>query len=292
MAPGRPASSNPGLTLAAPFLLVLSDSLIAWPWRALELPGSLGNLPPITVALLVVTVYGGARAMTRRLPLRLLTWPPVGLTALFSLMVGFGVGVLNPEAAVAVGLGYFAVFGFVLLVSVAVAGHGVRYAVAFMCFFLMAQALHVPVFEVEAPLDLSGASLLTAASAARAVLEAGAMATLAYYLILRPDLPSTRVVLAMVVLVLGHGPLSAWEQPLLASGELSGASYGSRIVDWVLFSGIQLGMAIVASRLRVGWGQGMAQDALGQTGNRAQGTADRRPRRRPRRASQGRRRRG
>ena len=79
---------SPGLVMALPYLLLVAAFLISWPWRALELPGLIGNLAPLAVVLLVLVVLGGIYATWRRLPQGLFTWLPVGLGAISWLATG------------------------------------------------------------------------------------------------------------------------------------------------------------------------------------------------------------
>jgi hypothetical protein len=247
--------SRERIGLAIPILLLLAGGLVSWPWRVLQLPGTIGDLSPIALGLLMVTAYGGARSMARRLPMKMITWPPAGLAAVFFLMVGFGASALEPAAAPVVLVGYTAVFVFVVVVSMALAKHGTSYAVAFACLFLMSQAIQFPVFELDSPDASRWAPLLTTASATRAIVEMIVLIWLAQRLVLTAEVSPPRVALAMVGLVLVHGLLVAWEQPLRSGADLTGASYAGGVALWTLSTGLQLGIVTVMSRLFRGWGE-------------------------------------
>ena len=250
----KPATAKAGLILAAPFLLLLAAAIISWPWRALNLPGTVGTASPVSVALLVLVLFGGVWAMKLRLPPRLFTWPPAGLGAIIFLTVGFGTQTLEPEASPALVVGYAIVFGFVWIVSVALAKYGVSYAVGFACLFLMAQGMQLQVFE-DAAADLPWRSALTAASAIRTAVETGVLVWLAHRLAVRPDTSPGWAAVAMVGLVIAHGPLSAWEQLLGTEVGLTTSRFVGVSLVWLLFSSLLLGVVTVTARLRRGWSQ-------------------------------------
>lgn len=247
--------SRQELTLAAPFLLLLIASYISWPWRALEWPGTIGNLSPPSVVLMMATVYGAVLTMRGRLPLRLITWPPAGLGAVFFLTVGFGLGNLGSATIPAAPIGYVVIFGFVLLISIALAQHSTAYAVAFVCMFLMTQAVQIPIFEASEAVTTSWASALTATSAARAAVEVGVLIWLVRRLVLGPESSQNRWAIALVGLVLVHGLLAGWELPVRLRSEISVPAYGAEVTSWMFFVGLQLGVVTVVARLRRGWNQ-------------------------------------
>jgi hypothetical protein len=256
------SQSRKSLILAAPFLLMLGASLLSWFWRALELPGVVGNLAPPSLLLMALVIYGGVRAMGMRLPMGLITWPPAALGAVFFLTVGFAASSLDPAAAPSVLFGYLAIFAFVWLISLALADQGVPYAIAFTCMFLLTQVVQIPVLEVEPPVPLERASLFSAAAAGRALLEVGIMVWLTRRLVLGPEGSQTATALALVLLALAHGPLWAWELPLRQGEPLTASAYGRGVTAWVVFTSLQLGVVLVTSRLRRGWSQSAKEDQL------------------------------
>lgn len=247
--------SPEGLRLAAPFVALLAASLVAWPWFALGLPGAVGGLPPPSVALLVLVVLAGARAMAKRLPLGLLTWPPAGLSALFFLMGGYASGSLDPEAAPLLIVGYLIVLLFALIVAMALVRHGLFYSVSFLVLFLMATfAIPVTIFEAERTVSIPHPTLLTTASVVRALLEVAATLWLAARLVFRAGV-GTSTATGMVALAVAHGPLVAWEISLRAGASLTLTGYATDAGQWALATLVQVGIVLVLSRLRRGWGE-------------------------------------
>ena len=244
----RPVVYRAGPTFAAPFALLVAASIISWPWRALDLPGTIGNASPISLALLALTVLGGVWAMKARLPPRLFTWPPAGLGAVVFLSIGFGTQALEPEASPALVLGYAIVFAFVWVISLSLAKYGVSYAVGFACLFLMTQGIQVQVFE-DAPVRLAGATALTAVSAIRVAVETGILVWLAYRLAVREDASPGHAALAMVGLLVVHAPVSAWEQLAGSEGGLTASRFFASAFLWLLFSGPLLAVVAVSARL-------------------------------------------
>lgn len=245
----KPANSRAGLVLAAPFVLLVAAAIISWPWRVLEFPGTVVHLSPISVALLALTVFGGAWAMKHRLPAGLITWPAAGLGALLLLSVDISARTLAPEAIVP--LGYLIIFVFVFFIGLALAKYRVSYAVGFTCLFLMSQTTQVRVFELDASNGIPWKSALTGASAIRALVETGVLLWLTYRLVVKEGASKTLTALAMVGLVVANGPLWAWEKSVGASSFWG--TYGVGIALWTLSSGLQLAMVTVTARLRQAW---------------------------------------
>jgi hypothetical protein len=237
-------------------VLLVAAAIISWPWRVLELPGTVVHLSPISVALLTLTVFGGAWAMKQRLPAGLLTWPAAGLGALLLLSVDVSARTLAPEAIVP--LGYFIIFVFVVFISLALAKYRVSYAVGFACLFLMSQATQVTVFELDTANEAPWRAALTGVSVVRALVETGLLLWLTYRLVVKEGPSKTLTALAMVGLVVAHGPLIAWEQSI-GAGSFWGR-YGAGIALWTLSSGLQLAMVTVTARLRQAWSR---EPALG-----------------------------
>ena len=244
---------SPGLVLAAPFILLMAAAIISWPWRVFGLPGTIVHLSPISVVLLTLTVFGGAWAMKHRLPAGLLTWPAAGLGALLFLSVDFSSRSLAPEAALVVPFGYFIMFVFVFFICLALAKHRVSYAIGFACLFIMSQTVQVRVFELDASSDVPWRSALTSVSAVRMLVGTSVLLWLTHRLVVKTEHSKTLTALAMVGLVLAHGPLWVWEQSV-GTGPFF-RTYGAGIAQWILFSGLQLAVVTVTARLRHAWSQ-------------------------------------
>ncbi len=255
---------HPGLILALPYLLLLTASLVSWPWRALDGPGTVGGISPPAAVLLMLAAAGGFYATRRRLPLGLFTWPPAGLGAVAILAIGFAARESDLAAAPAALLAFVVVYGFVLLISVALAKHSTHYAIAFGAFFLMAQAARIPVFEAEAGVAIAGAPLFTMAAALRAVLEMGALLWIAYGLLFNAAGPAVRSSVLLWALVMSHGLLSGWQEPLLRDEALTVGSFGEAAVQWMVSSSVLLGIVTVASRFRYR----LAQESTAQAAQR------------------------
>ena len=247
--------------LALPYLLLLAGSLVSWPWRALDGPGTVGGLSPPAAALLVLVAVGGFYATRRRLPLGFFTWPAAGLGAVAILAIAFAAREAELSAEPAALLAFLVVFAFVLLLSAALAKHSTHYGVAFGAFFLMTQATRVPVFEAEASGVIAAAPLLTMAAALRAVLEMGALLWIAYGLLLHTAVPAARSSVLLWALVLAHGLLSGWQEPLLRDEALTVGSFGEAAAQWMVSSSLLLGIVTVVSRFRYRWAQESAAQA-------------------------------
>ncbi|MCY4581344.1 MAG: hypothetical protein OXE50_00870 [Chloroflexi bacterium] len=237
------------LTLAFPLGLLLLSSLAAWPWRALDLPGVLGALTPLSFVLLAVTVGASTYALRRKLPLSMITWLPAGQGAIVLLATGLLAGGAQEQlTALAFIVAYGLIFLIVLGITTAIAAHGGAVAIAFISFFVFTQAARFPVFEVEGAAS-GNASLLTLAAAAIAVVELALMAWLARRLVEAADESATGTALWIVALTLAHGLLAGWRDPML-EGSFSIGAYTEQVVRWFTFAGIQLGMAGVLIRFR------------------------------------------
>ena len=237
------------LTLGFPYALLLLSSLVAWPWRALDLPGVLGALTPLSFVLLAVTVGACTYALRRRLPLSMITWLPAGQGAIVLLATGLLAGGAQEQlTALAFIVAYGLIFLIVLGITTAIAAHGWPVAIAFISFFVFTQAARFPIFEVEGAAT-ANAGLLTFAAAAVGVAEVALMVWLARRLVEAADESAVATALWIVALTLGHGLLAGWRDPIL-EGSFSIGSYAEQVVRWFTFAGIQLGMAAVLIRFR------------------------------------------
>jgi hypothetical protein len=240
------------ITLAAPFVLLLGASVVAWPWRSLDLPGSVGALTPPSIVLLAAAVAAAMYALKHGLPLGMITWLPAGQGAVVLLTTGIVTRANDPFAGIAVILAYTFIFLIVLGISLVVAGQSASLAVAFVSFFVMTQATRFPVFDADASIEISGASLLTLLALLRATAELVLLIWLARRLIEVPEGGGWRVAAAIVGLVAAHGLFASWEDPVLR-GEFSLLEVAEQWFRWMILAGIQMGMAIALIRLRVSW---------------------------------------
>ncbi len=237
------------LTLGFPYALLLLSSLVAWPWRALDLPGVLGALTPLSFVLLAVTVGASTYALRKRLPLSMITWLPAGQGAIVLLATGLLAGGAQEQlTALAFIVAYGLIFMIVLGITTAIAAHGWPVAIAFISFFVFTQAARFPVFEVEGAVT-ANAGLLTFAAAAVGVAEIALMVWLARRLVEAADESTVATALWIVALTLGHGLLAGWRDPIL-EGSFNIGAYAEQVVRWFTFAGIQLGMAGVLIRFR------------------------------------------
>ncbi len=238
------------LTLGVPYALLFLASLVAWPWRALEIPGVIGTLTPPSFLILAATVAASTVALRRRLPLSMITWLPAGQGAIVLLATGFfTVGPQDELTGLAFILAYGVVFLIVLAVTTVIASHGGPLAISFISLFVFTQAARFPVFEADAPAPIEGATLLTLAAALLAAAEIALMVWLARRLVEAADVSATRTALWIVGLVIAHGLLASWEDPAL-NGALAPIAVFEQMARWLMFAGIQLGMATVLIRFR------------------------------------------
>lgn len=237
------------LTLGFPYALLLLSSLVAWPWRAFDLPGVLGALTPLSFILLAVAVGASTYALRKKLPLSMITWLPAGQGAIVLLATGL---VQGGAQEVLTGLAFLVAYGFIFLIvlgiTTAIAAHGWPVAIAFISFFVFTRAARFPVFGVEG-VATGNAGLLTLAAAALAVAELALMVWLARRLVEAADESATATALWIVALTLGHGLLAGWHDPILA-GSFSIAAYVEQVLSWLTSTTIQLGMAGVLIRFR------------------------------------------
>ncbi len=237
------------LTLGFPYALLLLSSLVAWPWRALDLPGVLGTLTPLSFILLVSTVGASTYALLKKLPLSMITWLPAGQGAIVLLATGLMAGGAPEQLTqLALIIAYGLIFLIVLGITTAIAAHGGAIAIAFISFFVFTRAARFPIFEVEEAVT-SNASLFTFAAALLAVAELVLMVWLARRLVEAADESAMGTALWIVGLTLAHGLLASWQYPI-QEGSFSIIVYGNGILSWLMFATIQLGMAGVLIRFR------------------------------------------
>ena len=160
------------LTLGAPYALLLLASLVAWPWRALDVPGTIGTLTPPSFVLLVFTLSASTYAMRRRLPLSMITWLPAGQGAIVLLATGFFAGgTPNELTGLAFIVSYVFIFLIVLALTTAIASNGGPIAISFMGFFVFTQAMRFPIFEVATDGPVPAASFFTLVAVTLAAAE-------------------------------------------------------------------------------------------------------------------------
>ncbi len=236
-------------TLGFPYALLLLSSLVAWPWRALDLPGVLGTLTPLSFVLLVLTVGASSYALRKKLPLSMITWLPAGQGAIVLLATGLMAGGAAEQLTqLALIIAYGLIFLIVLGITTAIAAHGGAIAIAFISFFVFTRAARFPIFEVEDAVT-TNASLFTFAAALLAIAELVLMVWLARRLVEAADESAIGTALWIVGLTLAHGLLASWQYPI-QEGSFSIVVYGNGILSWLMFATIQLGMAAVLIRLR------------------------------------------
>lgn len=237
------------LTLGFPYALLLLSSLVAWPWRALDLPGVLGALTPLSFILLVMTVGASTYALLKKLPLSMITWLPAGQGAIVLLATGLMAGGAPEQLTqLALIIAYGLIFLIVLGITTAIAAHGGAIAIAFISFFVFTRAARFPIFEVEDAVT-ANASLFTFAAALLAVAELALMVWFARRLVEAADESAMGTALWIVGLTLAHGLLASWQYPI-QEGSFSIIVYGNGILSWLMFATIQLGMAGVLIRFR------------------------------------------
>lgn len=249
-----PPNAKVAVIFAAPYALLLMASISSWPWTVFNLPGAIGHTSPFAMTFLFLTVAGGIWAMKRRLPPRYFTWPPAALGATIFLTIGFATQTLDPEASLALILGYAIVFGFVWIVSLNLAKHGVSYAIGFTCLFLITQGMQIQTFD-HSPVSDSWKPILTLLSVLRATGETTAIVWFAYRLVIKANTSPSLAAWGMVGLVVLHGPLSTWEQLLRIDSNITVNGFMAASQVWLLFCGPLLAIVAVSARLRRGWTQ-------------------------------------
>jgi hypothetical protein len=256
-----PSNAKVTIVFAGPYLLLLTATISSWPWKVFSLPWLIGGTSPFAIVFLFLTVWGGIWAMNRRLPPQYFTWPPAALGATIFLTIGIATQTLDPEASLALILGYAIVFGFVWIVSLALAKYGVSYAIGFTCLFLITQGIQIQTFE-NSPVSDSWKPILTLLSSLRATGETFAIVWLAHRLVIKVNTSSTIAAWGMVGLVALHGPLSTWEQLLRINPTITMNEFIAASEVWLLFCGPLLGIVAVSARLRRGWIQEPPTEAV------------------------------
>jgi hypothetical protein len=252
--PGPASLDRVQLTLAAPLLVLLASSFVTWIWRALGLPGTTGGVSPLAALLILAVVFGGIYATQRRLPISLFTWFPAGLAGIVLLGEMLATKV-DTGTSLYTGFAIFPiVFVFVLMVCIAISKSGAQYGVAFAAIMLMAQqAPNFALFAFDSGGPVTAATLLTFVAAALAVLEIGLLLVLINRLLLDSTSSINRTSIALVALVLLHGPLTGWEQLLRSDGELTFRAYLGWASTWILLAGFAMSAVTIFSRLRRSW---------------------------------------
>ncbi|MDA1215721.1 MAG: hypothetical protein O2812_02470, partial [Chloroflexi bacterium] len=252
--PGPASLDRVHLTLAAPLLVLLASTFVTWVWRALGLPGTTGGVSPPAALMILAVVFGGIYATQRRLPISLFTWFPAGLAGIVLLGQILATEV-DTDTSLYTGLAIFPiVFVFVLVVSMAISKSGAQYGVAFAAIMLIAQQAHTfTLFAFDSSGPVTAATLLTFVAAALAVLEIGLLLVLVNRLLLDSTSSINRTSIALVVLVLLHGPLTGWEQPLRSDGDLTFRAYLGWASTWILLAGFAMSAVTIFSRLRRSW---------------------------------------
>jgi hypothetical protein len=180
----------------------------------------------------------------------MITWLPAGQGAIVLLATGFFAGGAQDEL---VGLAFIVAYGLIFLIvlaiTTAIASHGGSISIAFISFFVFTQAARFPVFEVDGITPLAWASAFTLFAAILSIAEITVLIWLARRLVEAADSSATKSALFIVILVLAHGVVASWEDPLLR-GSFTIADVTEQAFRWLLLVGIQLGMAAVLIRFR------------------------------------------
>jgi hypothetical protein len=244
--------------LAVPYLLLYGASLVAWPWRALDLPGTIGVLTPPGTLLLTSCVVLGLVALRRNLPLSRITWVPAGQGAVVLLATSMLTSETDPTEGVAFILAYVVMFVLAAGIGVMVAQTGPRLAVAIGAFFILAQVTRFPVFEIDAATVPANASLLTLLAVTRVTVEVALTAWLALRLVERESDRRDKTVWLLAGLVLLHGVLASWEIPVL-NGEATARAIAINAIQWTFWAGVQMLIILILARLRLSWFQPVSQ---------------------------------
>jgi hypothetical protein len=234
------------VVLGLPFAVLLAASVLSWIWEGVGLPGSVGALTPPGALALVGVVALSMQALRRRLPLGMLTWLPAGQGALVLLTTGFAAGTLDVAASVAVIGAYIVIYLICLAVAFTIAREGQALGFAFVSLFILTQTARFPVFGEGVPVP----ALFTLLALARAAIELVVLVWLVRGLVEAPEGGMKPYAWGLVALVVGHGVLAGWEDPLLG-GALTFAAYAEQVVRWLMLVSIQLGMITVLLRFRI-----------------------------------------
>lgn len=192
-------------------------------------------------------------ALRRRLPLSLISWPPVGQGALFMLTTGFlPRSDTSSTSSIAVLSAYSVIFLFVLVMSTELAKHGVYLSISFVSLFILTQTTRFPVFETSSGITAMDPTLLTLGAFVRCLIELMLITWLLMKLVEDSQTNGRRVALGLVLLTAAHGVLASWEVPLL-NGDLALTTATAQAIQWMILIGIQYGMAIGLAKMRQAW---------------------------------------
>jgi len=240
------------LVLATPFALLLGSSLLSWPWKALDWPGTVGSLTPPAIIFLALAVLGAMWALQRGLPIGMITWVPAGQGAIVLLTTGFIAETTGAVIGVAVILAYVLIYFIVLGIAVAIAGTNAPLGLSFVAFFVLTQAARFPLFGTDTDIDIAGAGLLTLLAFILAAAELALLAWLARRLIEAPRGETTSVALLIIGLAVAHGLIASWEDPTLR-GEFGAVQVTEQFVRWLFFVSLQMALAFGLIRIRGTW---------------------------------------
>jgi len=240
------------LVLVAPFALLLAATALSWPWRALNLPGTVGSLTPPAIVALALAVFGAGWALQRNLPVGMLTWVPAGQGALVILTTGFVAETSSTIIGVAVILAYVIIYFIVLGIAIAIAGTSTSLGLSFVAFFVLTQAARFPLFSDASETVVPNAGLLTFLALTIAAAELGLLAWLARRLIEAPESETGGVAFLIIGLTIAHGLVASWEDPTLR-GEFSAIQVTEQFVRWIFLVSLQMALAFGLIRMRRMW---------------------------------------
>jgi hypothetical protein len=237
------------LVLVTPFALLLAATALSWPWRALDLPGTVGSLTPPAILALALAVLGAGWALQRNLPIGMLTWVPAGQGAIVLLTTGFIAETSSSVIGVAVIFAYVIIYFIVLAIAIAISGTSTSLGLSFVAFFVLTQAARFPLFGDAAETTVANAGLLTFVAFLIAAVELGLLAWLARRLIEAPESETGGVAVLIIGLTVLHGLFASWEDPTLR-GEFGGVQVIEQFVRWIFLVSLQMALAFGLIRMR------------------------------------------
>ena len=235
------------LKLGAPLFAIYMSSVFSWIWSSSNFSPQLGGLPLPNVIILAAVVIMGIYAISRRLPLILIVWPPAGLASLFILVSGLLSNEFDASAGILSAAIYVFIYLFVLLVAFRLMSRGVSLSICYALIFIFCQAIRFPTFEAD--FGLGNSNLLTFLCALRALVEITIATLIIRLFVLSEVRKSTKLVWYLFLLTLSHGITAGWEGPLLANS-LSFATAISQTLRWFGFLIIQLGFIVAIYRMQ------------------------------------------
>lgn len=235
------------LKVGAPFIAIFLTSVIAWVWSNFNIGIYIGSLPLPSVLVLSSIVIMGVFAISKRLPLSLIVWPPAGLSSLFILTTGLISTEFDPAVGILSAIVYVLTYLFVLLVAIKLMGRSLSLSFCYILIFIISHSMRFPYFELGP--ELTHSNLVTALSATRSLIEVVLATLIIRSFLLRDFSRNTKFAWYLFVLALSHGITASWEGPLIA-GSLSFATSVSQTLRWMGLLLLQLGFVLAVYRMR------------------------------------------